>query len=87
MTSNDFVLDPRYQDIMPVGFTGGGIESQSGILIVKMRKNQVRQQAACPSRRRHQCPAFIEGLGRDLLPDTIDRELSRLEGCNAEWKT
>ena len=43
VTSNDFVLDPRFPDIAPVGFNAGGIEAeQKGILIVKMRKNQVR---------------------------------------------
>lgn len=42
VTSNDFVLDPRFPDIAPVGFNAGGIEAeQKGILIVKMRKNQV----------------------------------------------
>ena len=46
MTSNDFVLDPRFPDIAPVGFNAGGIEAeQKGILIVKMRKNQVRGSA------------------------------------------
>jgi hypothetical protein len=43
VTSNDFVLDPRFRDIAPVGFNAGGIEAeQKGILIVKMRRNQVR---------------------------------------------
>lgn len=42
VTSNDFVLDPRFTDITPVGFNAGGVEAdQKGILIVKMRKNQV----------------------------------------------